>query len=150
MTLSRRGFMLAGSALVIGIRFGATPVIAQVRPGPGLPGGLRNHPQVDAWLRIGADDAVTVFTGKAELGQGLKTALVQLAAEELDVSPTRIEVIVADTARTPNESYTAGSRSIQESGMAVRYAAAEARRILLDVAATRLAVPVSALTVSDG
>jgi nicotinate dehydrogenase subunit B len=150
MTLSRRGFMLASGALVIGIRFGAAPVVAQVRPGANLPGALRNHPNVDAWLRIGADDTVTVFTGKAELGQGLKTALVQLAAEELDVLPARIEVVAADTARTPNESYTAGSRSIQDSGMAVRHAAAEARRILLDAAAMRLSAPASALTVSEG
>lgn len=152
MKLSRRGFMLAGGALVIGMRFGATPVVAQVRPGPGasLPGGLRNHPQVDTWLRIAADDSVTVFTGKAELGQGLKTALVQMAAEELDVLPARVEVVAADTARTPNESYTAGSRSIQDSGMAVRLAAAEARRILLDAAAARLGVQASALTVRAG
>lgn len=150
MALTRRKFLAAGSALYIGFQFGGLPAIAQVRPGAGLPGALRSHPNVDAWLRISADDEVTLFTGKAELGQGLKTALVQLAAEELDVSPHRVEVVVADTGRTPNESYTSGSRSIQDSGLSIRHAAAEARRILLEGAATRLGVPTAQLSVSDG
>lgn len=150
MTLSRRGFLASGGALFVGFQFGALPSIAQVRAGPALPGALRTHPGIDAWLRIGTDDAVTLFTGKAELGQGLKTALVQLAAEELDVPPARVTVVVADTLRTPNESYTAGSRSIQDSGMSIRHAAAEARHILLGVAASRLGAPVGELQVVDG
>lgn len=150
MALTRRRFLGTGAALYVGFQMGAMPLLAQVRPGGGLPGALRNHQQVDAWLRIGADDRVTLFTGKAELGQGLKTTLVQLAAEELDVSPASVDVVVADTARTPNESYTAGSRSIQDSGLSIRHAAAEARHILLGVAATRLGVAATALQVSDG
>lgn len=148
--LSRRGFLAAGSALCIGFRLGGMPVFAQSQPHSVLPAPLRNHPQVDAWLRIGADDRVTLFTGKAELGQGLKTALVQLAAEELDVPPEWVEVVTADTARTPNESYTAGSRSIADSGMSVRHAAAEARHILLAAAAARFGVAVDSLAVADG
>ena len=58
---------------------------------------------------------ITVFTGKAELGQGIKTALLQVAAEELAVDPRQIDLITADTARTPNEGYTAGSQSMQDS-----------------------------------
>ncbi len=150
MSLTRRHFLNAGTALFVGFQFGALPTLAQVRAGPGLPNALRGHPRVDAWLRIGTDDRVTLFTGKAELGQGLKTALVQLAAEELDVAPERVEVVTADTARTPNESYTAGSRSIQDSGMSIRHAAAEARQILLGVASARLAVPAAELHVADG
>lgn len=150
MSISRRGFLAGGSALCIGFSFGALPSLAQVRPGAALPGALRTHPGVDAWLAIGTDDRVTLFTGKVEYGQGLKTALVQLAAEELDVSPAAVEVVVADTLRTPNESWTAGSRSIQDSGMSIRHAAAEARRILLDVAAGRLGVAASELQVSEG
>jgi nicotinate dehydrogenase subunit B len=150
MALSRRKFLATGGALCIGFRLGGAPALAQVRAGQSLPNVVRTHPNIDAWLRIGADDRVTLFTGKAELGQGLKTALVQLAAEELDVQPAMVDVVVADTLRTPNESYTAGSRSIQDSGMSVRLAAAEARRILLEIAATRLGVPAAELQVVDG
>lgn len=150
MLLSRRGFLTGSGALYVGFQLGAMPALAQVRAGPALPGALRTHPNVNAWLAIGTDDRVTLFTGKAELGQGLKTALVQLAAEELDVQPGSIEVVVADTLRTPNESYTAGSRSIQDSGMSIRHAAAEARHILLGVAAGRLGVPAAQLQVVDG
>lgn len=148
--LSRRGFLAAGGALCIGFRMGGMPAFAQAQADSALPGPLRNHPQVDAWLRIGADDRVTLFTGKAELGQGLKTALVQLAAEELDVPPEWVDVVVADTARTPNESYTAGSRSIADSGMSIRHAAAEARHILLQAAAARFGVTVDSLAVAEG
>jgi nicotinate dehydrogenase subunit B len=149
--LSRRQFLATGGALFVTFRFGAGAIRAQMRPpGSPLPNPLNNHPGVDAWLRIGTDDSVTVFTGKAELGQGLKTALVQLAAEELDIAPERVTVVIADTGRTPNEMYTAGSRSIPDSGMAVRYAAAEARRILLEIASERLGVAVDELRVSDG
>ena len=71
--------------------------------------------------------AVTVFTGKAELGQGIRTALIQIAAEELEVLPQTIQLVTADTGRTPNEGYTAGSHSLQDSGSAIRHAAAQAR-----------------------
>ena len=73
---------------------------------------------------IDANGAITVFTGKAELGQGIKTALIQVAAEELEVAPRSIRLITADTARTANEGFTAGSHSIQDSGAAIRNAAA--------------------------
>lgn len=150
MALTRRGFLSAGAALYVGFRFGAMPSWAQVGQPAGLPGALRTHPDIDAWLRIGTDGRVTLFTGKAELGQGLKTVLVQLAAEELDVSPDVVEVVVADTSRTPNESYTAGSRSVQDSGLSIRHAAAEARHLLLGIAAERLGVAVAELRVANG
>ena len=75
---------------------------------------------LDSWIRIDADNRVTVFTGKCELGQGIKTALIQVAAEELVVEPRAITLVTADTARTPNEGYTAGSQSMQDSGTAIR------------------------------
>ncbi len=65
-----------------------------------LPGSLAKQPFLDGWIRIGADGGITVFTGKAELGQGIKTALIQVAAEELVVAPDRIELVTADTERT--------------------------------------------------
>ena len=93
---------------------------------------------------------VTVFTGKCELGQGILTALAQIASDELDVAYERIEMVSADTARTPNEGMTAGSLSVENSGTALRFACAEARQILLELAAAKLGVAVASLSVSDG
>ena len=103
---------------------------------------------LDAWLRIDADGSATVFTGKVELGQGIVTALAQIAAEELDLPLARIKMISGDTGRTPNEGQTAGSQSIEHSGTALRMAGAEARAILVDLAAKRLGVAADTLTVT--
>ncbi len=105
---------------------------------------------LDAWMRIDADGGATVFTGKVELGQGIVTALAQIAAEELDLPLARVKMISGDTGRTPNEGQTAGSQSIEASGTALRMAGAEARAILVDLAAKRLAVAADTLTVADG
>jgi nicotinate dehydrogenase subunit B len=88
---------------------GAQNAGVQPIPEPPLPGSLKSEPMLDSWIRIDADGTITVFTGKAELGQGLKTALIQLAAEELVVEPPSVHLVTADTSRTPNEGYTAGS-----------------------------------------
>jgi len=135
--LSRRGVLAGAGALVLGFSL-AHPAASQVPDGtPGLPGSLQSSPELDSWIRIGADGAVTVFTGKAELGQGIRTALMQVAAEELEVPPARITMVTADTGRTPNEGYTAGSHSMQDSGTAIRNAAAQVRAILVAEAAAR-------------
>ncbi len=113
---------------------------------------LQETPDLDAWIRIDAAETITVFTGKAEIGQGIKTAVAQLAAEELDVALARIRVVMADTARTPNEGVTAGSMSVQVSGNAIRQATAEARQHLLALAheALEAGSPPEALVVKDG
>ncbi len=111
---------------------------------------LRNNPDLDTWIGIEPDGTVRVSTGKVELGQGIKTAIARLAAEELDISLERVRVETADTARGPQEFMTAGSMSVETSGNAVRLAAAEARQVLLETAAARLAAPLSALEVADG
>src|SRR5260370_12337358 len=100
---------------------------------------------LDAWIRVGADGTITVFTGKVEFGQGVKTALVQLAAEELLVGPARIQLVTADTSRTPNEGYTAGSNSMKDSGTAIMNAAAQVREMLVGMAASRFGVAVDSL-----
>ena len=110
-----------------------------------LPGSLDDARFLDSWIRIGADNGITVFTGKAELGQGLRTALRQVAAEELDVTPEDIELVTADTGLTPDEGYTAGSQSMQNSGTAIRHAAAQVREILLGEAARHFAVDQTSL-----
>ena len=113
-------------------------------------GPLRDKGQIDAWVQIGADGRVTVLTGKMELGQGIKTALMQIAAEELDVHMDRVSIIIADTEYTQDERYTAGSASIESSGMTIRKAAAEARKLLLDMAAKKLGQSNDNLKVEDG
>ena len=111
---------MRGGALVVSFSLRAIPSLAQEQEQaaskPPLPGSLKKAPMLDAWIRIDADGSVTVFTGKAELGQGIKTALIQVAAEELELEPHAIHLVTADTARTPNEGYTAGSHSMKDSG----------------------------------
>jgi nicotinate dehydrogenase subunit B len=149
--LSRRSLLGAGSALVVSFTLARPPfpsAAAQTAP-PRLPGSLRTTPMLDAWIRIDAN-GISVFTGKAELGQGIKTALLQVAAEELSVEPTDITFITADTARTPNEGYTSGSQSMQDSATAIRHAAAQARELLIAAAAARLSIPAEQLTAQAG
>ncbi len=119
-------------------------------PARKLPGSLETNPALSQWLTINADATVTVRTGKVEIGQGILTALVQIVAEELDVAVERIRLIGATTAFGPDEGITSGSRSIQESGIALRFAAAEARELLLARAGVHLGVSVEQLTVRDG
>jgi CO/xanthine dehydrogenase Mo-binding subunit len=163
---ARRRFLADAGALVVsftlvpptaataqeGMARGGAPAGEGTAAGaePSLPGSLAEEPMLDAWLRIDAAGHVTVFTGKAELGQGIRTALVQLAAEELMVAPAGIELVTADTGRTPDEGYTAGSQSMQHSGTAIQNAAAQAREILIRLAAGRLGVARDGLRVDDG
>jgi nicotinate dehydrogenase subunit B len=115
-----------------------------------LPGSLDRSPYLDAWIRIEGDNRVTVFTGKAELGQGIKTALTQVAAEELDVDFARVTLVTADTALTPNEGFTSGSNSMKDSGTALRNAAAQVREILVARAAERFGLAAESLAVRGG
>lgn len=115
-----------------------------------LPGSLRRAPKVNAWLEILADGRVRIFSGKVELGQGIRTAIKQVAAEELYLDLDRVEVVLAETGLTPNEGYTAGSGSIQNSAMSVRYAAAAGREKLLELAAQQLNVGTEALKLDNG
>jgi CO/xanthine dehydrogenase Mo-binding subunit len=90
---------------------------------PRLPGSLHNNRRLAQWLSFSADGVVTITPGKVELGQGAVTALLQMAAEELDVAPARIRMVSGDTALTPDEGFTAGSQSVEYSGTALRCAA---------------------------
>jgi nicotinate dehydrogenase subunit B len=145
--LTRRQFGKAGGALVIAFTLAPRFALAQA---PTLPGSLANNRMLDAWLRINADGSATIFAGKVELGQGILTALAQIAAEELDLPLARVEMISGDTARTPDEGWTSGSQSIEYGGTAIRLACAEARALLLDQAAKRLNAAADTLSVADG
>src|SRR5437870_1993702 len=149
---SRRRFLAQGGALIVS--FALAPLRAQQVQETGraatLPGSLEQTPMLDSWIRIGSDGSITVFTGKAELGQGIKTALIQVAAEQLMVDPKRIVLVTADTARTPDEQYTAGSQSMQHSGTAIMNAAAQVRAMLERLASDRLRTPIDQLVFENG
>jgi CO/xanthine dehydrogenase Mo-binding subunit len=115
-----------------------------------LPGSLNTNRRLDRWLRIDKSGTVTVFPGKVEIGQGILTALSQIVAEELDVSLERIRLAQTNTGYSPDEGMTSGSQSITDGGAALRYAAAEARDLLLQRAAQRLGVSLEQLSVTDG
>ena len=115
-----------------------------------LPGNLNSNRRLDRWLRINRDGTVTVFPGKVEIGQGILTALSQIVAEELDVALERLRLAPADTTYSPDEGMTSGSQSITDGGAALRYAAAEARFLLLQRAAARLGASLEQLSVADG
>jgi CO/xanthine dehydrogenase Mo-binding subunit/aerobic-type carbon monoxide dehydrogenase small subunit (CoxS/CutS family) len=115
-----------------------------------LPSPLMETPGLDDWVRVNHDGTITLYTGKVELGQDLRTSIAMIGAEELDVSLDRIRVVTADTAQTPDEGYTVASMSLETSGNAIRYAAAEVRHIALSVAHEELEVPLERLTVTDG
>jgi nicotinate dehydrogenase subunit B len=115
-----------------------------------LPQTLADNPRLDRWVRFTAPGEVTVATGKVEIGQGVLTAMRQIAAEELDVAPERIRLHSGDTELTPNEGYTAGSQSIQFGGAALRLACAEVRALFLDHAAARFGYSRAELSVNDG
>ena len=118
--------------------------------GAPLPGSLETNRRLSQWLRLTADGIVEVHSGKVEIGQGILTAIAQIVADELDVEINRIRMVAATTAASPNEGVTSGSLSIQHSGLALRYACAEARAIYLEAAAQRLGVAAHDLQVRDG
>ncbi|RYE96282.1 MAG: xanthine dehydrogenase family protein molybdopterin-binding subunit, partial [Oxalobacteraceae bacterium] len=146
ISTTRRDILISGG-LLVAFSFGAKAV-AQLAGGgegsagppvkrPDLPGSLRMTPELDAWIRIAPDGRATVFSGKAELGQGIRTALLQVAAEELDLPPAAITFVTADTSRTPDEGLTAGSHSMQDGGTALANAGANVRMLLVQAAAKR-------------
>ena len=117
---------------------------------PPLPATLAANPVLSAWLDFTRPGVVTIGTGKVEYGQGVWTALAQVAAEELDVDLRRVRVAPVSTATSPDEGVTSGSRSIEESGSALRQACAQARHLFLAAAADRLDAVADALGVTDG
>src|SRR5581483_1655345 len=142
----RREFLKTGGALVVGFSLRRRLSAQQRGSKPGPP----DAKQVDTWLAIHPDNTATVYIGFAELGQGASTALLQIAAEELDLEMSQITTVRLDTNVTPNQGGTYSSASINRGGPQVRTAAAEARQAVLKLAAARLNTPVDRLTVSKG
>jgi nicotinate dehydrogenase subunit B len=119
-------------------------------PPAALPPLLKDNPRLDQWVRFETPGRVTVSTGRVEIGQGVLTAMLQIAADELDVSPDRIDLRTGDTTQTPDEGYTAGSQSIQFGGIAMRLVCAEVRGLFLAAAASRLGCAAADLSMEDG
>ena len=117
---------------------------------PVLPGTLNDNRRLSHWVSFPASGKVAVATGRVEIGQGVLTAMLQIAAEELFVAPERIVLATGDTDVTPNEGFTAGSLSMQAGGIALRAACAEVRTLFLRHAAGVLGCDVGALSVRDG
>ncbi|MGH3391213.1 MAG: 2Fe-2S iron-sulfur cluster-binding protein, partial [Actinomadura sp.] len=125
---------------------GGPPAAAPV----GLPRGLTANPRLSRWVGVAPDGTVTMRVGKVELGQGIVTALAQLAADELDVDLARLRMVPASTAEGPDEGLTAGSMSVADSGAAVRQACAEVRALFVAEAVATLALDPATVTVRDG
>ena len=150
-SIKRRNFLGHVGRLTIGIPMGMSSVaFLSSSPTRDLPRSIQRHPNLDAWLEILANDRIRVFTGKVELGQGIGVVIQQVAAEELYVDLSKIEVVMADTDRTPNEGFTSGSGSVKGSAMAVRLAAATAREKLCELGAEKLKLSKAEVFLKNG
>src|SRR5512137_476242 len=137
-TLSRRDLLVAAGSSGLLVLF-PSPLLPQE---PAQSPARQGYPtDFNAYLRIGEDGRTTCFVGKVELGQGSKTSLAQLVAEELDVAFDTIDMIMGDTALCPWDMGTFGSLSVRMFGPVLRGAGAEARAVLLQMAGERLQVP---------
>ncbi|HEX6578171.1 MAG TPA: molybdopterin cofactor-binding domain-containing protein, partial [Jiangellaceae bacterium] len=114
------------------------------------PQHLVANPRLSTWIALDSAGVVHLRVGKVELGQGILTALTQLAADELDVAPAQVRVLAATTVGGPDEGSTSGSMSVIDSGTAVRVVCANLRSLLLSAAASRLGVDPGELDVVEG
>jgi nicotinate dehydrogenase subunit B len=128
--------------------------MTEIAPSPAppqkLPPSLTANPTLSSWLQFSPQGHVIVSPGKVEIGQGIVTALAQIAADELDIDIGRVRMARATTAGSPNEGVTSGSLSVQQSGRAIRHVCAEVRHIFLVAASDRLGVGIDALDIADG
>ena len=143
--MDRRDFLKAGGALVVGFSMLGSAAASTLR----APKSVAKE-ALDSWLTIAADNHITVYCGKVDLGTGTRTALAQMAAEELDVPFDQIEMVMGDTATTPDQWLTGANLTIFQGGSELRRAAASARRALLERAAQRLGTGLDELIVDDG
>ena len=153
--LSRRSFLKRSGFLLVG--FGGMTItgvdgLSLISGVPGVQGSEIDASLLDSWLAVTADGYVKAYTGKCELGQGIRTAQVQLIAEELGVDVGRIEVVQCDTAVTPDQGTTSGSQSHPENfnHENLAQAAATAREALLRMASEQLGVSIDQLTITNG
>src|SRR6266852_3506950 len=144
-----RRTVVKGGALIVGFALSGRQTSASAQGAAGAPRRL-DVKEVDAFLAVNGDGSVTVYCGKVDLGQGLRIAIPQIAAEELGIGIEKIRYIEGDTALTPNQGRTSGSTGIQRGGMQIRQAAATARKAMIDLAAQRLNLKPEDLIATDG
>jgi CO/xanthine dehydrogenase Mo-binding subunit len=149
---SRRNFLKTAGVMMVGFSAVATVATTAHAQSPINPSGMIDNTQLDNWIAIGADESITVLAGKHELGQGMRTLQLQLAAEELSVPMERITLVIGISGITPNQFLTVGSLSTltQFGNAGLRVALDTARDALLTMASQYLDVPVSDLAVTDG
>ncbi len=138
---SRRDVLKAG-ALTVAFAL-VTPNALLTAAAQGVAPRVLDPKRVNAFLSVNADGTVTLFSGKVDLGQGLRIALRQIVAEELGIPIAKINMVEGDTALTPDQGRTSGSNGIQVGGLQIRQAAATARKALIDMAATQFNVAAS-------
>ena len=143
--INRRTLLQVGGALVVAF---SLPIDRARAAAVG--GKTVSTDRVDGFLAVARDGRVTVYSGKVDLGTGVRTALTQIVADELDVPMKEVTIIEGDTALTPDQGTTSGSFSIQNGGMQLRRAAATARQALLRRAAAQMRRDMSTLTIRDG
>src|SRR5262245_38471678 len=152
--ITRRDFLKASGSLVVSVSIpgAVATALSQGMSSAAIPGGkpplLPN--ELDSWIAILPDGRVTAFFGKMDMGQGVDVVIAQIVAEELDVAFDRVDVVMGDTAFTCNQGGASGSTGTQLGGMALRQAAVEARRVLVEMAAKKLDAPASQLVVENG
>jgi nicotinate dehydrogenase subunit B len=149
--LSRKSFLEGGGALLVGFSIAGASVGARAvsAAAPGTPQPIPVD-QVDSYLTVHPDNTITLYDSIMERGQGSRTTLLQIAAEELDVGLAQISHAPLDTATVPNTGLTGGSMGTSIGGSYVRAAAATARQALLGLASRQLGVPVAGLSVDNG
>jgi CO/xanthine dehydrogenase Mo-binding subunit len=148
--LTRREFLQAGGALVVGFTLPAPAWAQRAARAEAALGKTLDTGAVDGFVAVNADGSVTIFSGKVDLGQGLRIAIPQMAAEELGIGVERIVLVEGDTALTPDQGATAGSSGIMRGGVQIRQAAATAREALVGLAAARTGRPAAELDAVDG
>ncbi len=149
-TITRRDFVKEVAWLLIGFSLASSTILPRLLAADSPAGRSPSPARLDSWLRLEKTGTVRVFTGKPEIGMGVETAFKQIVAEELDVAPERVEIIMADTALTANQGGVGGSTSIMMGAKPLRHAAANARYLLTQLASNRLGVPAGQLDVKNG
>jgi CO/xanthine dehydrogenase Mo-binding subunit len=148
--LGRRGFLQASGGLFVAFNlFGDAEAVSASQP----IGSVQAPPpegKLYAWLAVHPDNTATLFTGKVDVGTGTKTALAQIAAEELDISVDRLAVVMGNTSETVDQGPSYGSRTVRYAGPQIRQAAAAGRAVLLDLAADHFKAKANSLSVKDG
>jgi nicotinate dehydrogenase subunit B len=149
---SRRSLLKAGGALVVSIGAPMSLELARAAEEARVTGAQPplTPDQLSSYIAVNADGTISVFSGKTDLGQGLEVALAQMVAEELEVPFKAVKLVTGDTASSVNQGGASSASGIREGGKQLRAAAAEARRVLVDLAGEKLGVPAEQLSVDRG